>query len=70
MSKADKILEEFGYEKSTFGNQIQYRYENDGWINYFILDLEYKQINLEMLDWADFKLIKAIYMKCKELGWK
>lgn len=71
MSEADKMLEESDYYKSYEDEKcIEYRLKSYSWISYFELDLEYKQINLEMLDCADFKLMKAIYMKCKELGWK
>ena len=70
MSEADKMLEESDYYKSYEDKEcIEYRLKSDSWISYFELDLEYKQINLEMLDCADFKLIKGIYMKCEELGW-
>lgn len=71
MSEADKILEERDYYKSYEDDEcIVYRLKSDTWISYFELDLEYKGINLEMLDYANFKLLQAIYMKCEELGWK
>lgn len=77
MSEADKLFEKLGYKKYTSDDCIMYM--KDLFMITFIIGnktfvTEYKQGDYNFLKIKPFEVdmqeLQAIYLKCKELGWK
>lgn len=65
MSEADKLFEELGYMIDENENRTIYDNRN---IN-IIFDKETKTINTDEAITFNMQELKAINLKCKELGW-
>ena len=72
MSKADKLFEELGYEKEEYNPDVIYYTSNILDTIYFAFNKNTKKVCfIENNEAGDISMeeLKAIYLKCKELGW-
>ena len=72
MSEADKIFEELGYEKEEYNPNVIYYTSNILDTIYFAFNKNTKKVCfIENNEAGDISMqeLKAIYLKCKELGW-
>lgn len=79
MTEADKIFKELGYKKRETDFSICYGKEYETHTAYIEFNKELKRIATTILEkepkgngiWQDFNAekIKAIYLKCEEMGW-
>lgn len=72
MSEADKIFEELGYEKEEYNPDVIYYTSNILDTIYFVFNKNTKKVCfIENNEAGDISMqeLKAIYLKCKELGW-
>ena len=72
MSEADKMFEELGYEKEEYNPDVIYYTSNILNTIYFAFNKNTKKVCfIENNEAGDISMqeLKAIYLKCKELGW-
>lgn len=72
MSKADKLFEELGYEKEEYNPDVIYYTSNILDTIYFAFNKNTKKVCfIENNEAGDISMeeLKAIQMKCDELGW-
>ena len=72
MSEADKLFEELGYEKEEYNPNVIYYTSNILDTIYFAFNKNTKKVCfIENNEAGDISMqeLKAIYLKCKELGW-
>ena len=72
MSEADKLFEELGYEKEEYNPDVIYYTSNILDTIYFAFNKNTKKVCfIENNEAGDISMqeLKAIYLKCKELGW-
>lgn len=72
MSKADKLFEELGYEKEEYNPNVIYYTSNILDTIYFAFNKNTKKVCfIENNEAGDISMeeLKAIQMKCDELGW-
>ena len=72
MSEADKLFEELGYEKEEYNPDVIYYTSNILDTIYFAFNKNTKKVCfIENNEAGDISMqeLKAIQMKCDELGW-
>lgn len=72
MSEADEMFEELGYEKEEYNPDVIYYTSNILDTIYFAFNKNTKKVCfIENNEAGDISMqeLKAIYLKCKELGW-
>ena len=72
MSEADKLFKELGYYKDFDDKTHEYRKEIDGElfeIDFWLDDKEISKNNYRDMGYISMQELKAINLKCKELGW-
>ena len=72
MSEADKLFEELGYEKEEYNPNVIYYTSNILDTIYFVFNKNTKKVCfIENNEAGDISMeeLKAIQMKCDELGW-
>lgn len=67
MSNADKLFYELGYDKKETSRKIIYYIDLPIWKPSITFNKKYKNIKLDLC--LPMQELKAINMKCLELGW-
>lgn len=72
MSETDRLFEELGYYKDFDEKTHEYRKECDGdlfEIDFWLKEKEISKNYYRDMGYITMPELKAIYLKCKELGW-
>ena len=73
MSEADKLFEELGYVKTKYNNIVSYWFLEDEIatkaVRFYLQFNTFETITSSIRKAFNMQELKAINMKCKELGW-